>query len=113
MTIVPMYKKCPKCKKSYSWNPDVGKMWCPNCGPLGFPRGGDSSLGEKIIEILLGKNQLLENYFTITEKRIRNSENKNKKDEIMKKMDFVKKYQVFGKSRVNFFHYFVFFVFIF
>lgn len=33
MTIVPMYKICPRCKRRYQWNPDIGKMWCPFCGP--------------------------------------------------------------------------------
>lgn len=32
MTIKPIYKTCPICLKQYSWNPDVGQMWCPNCG---------------------------------------------------------------------------------
>lgn len=32
MTMVPQYKKCPICRKYYSWNPDVGDMSCPNCG---------------------------------------------------------------------------------
>lgn len=31
MTMMPMYKKCPVCKRKYSWNPDVGKMFCPYC----------------------------------------------------------------------------------
>ena len=29
MTMVPMIKKCPKCHKKYSWNPDVGNFNCP------------------------------------------------------------------------------------
>lgn len=41
MTMVPMYKTCSRCKRKYSWNPDVGKMWCPYCGPLGMPDTGD------------------------------------------------------------------------
>lgn len=32
---MPMYKMCPKCKRMYSWNPDVGKMYCPRCGSMG------------------------------------------------------------------------------
>mgnify|MGYP004498740321 CR=1 FL=1 len=34
MTIMPMFKICPKCKRRYSWNPDARNMWCPYCGPL-------------------------------------------------------------------------------
>lgn len=44
MTMVPMYKKCPRCKRKYSWNPDVGKTWCPYCGLQGIPRARDLSL---------------------------------------------------------------------
>jgi len=40
MTILPMYKTCPKCHKKYSWNPDVGKFNCPHCGGLGKPESG-------------------------------------------------------------------------
>ena len=36
MTLRPMYRKCPKCKKTYTWNPDVGKMFCPRCGRFDF-----------------------------------------------------------------------------
>ena len=55
MTLVPVYKKCPKCKKKYSWNPDVGHMWCPTCGPASLPGAGDIPRGEKVgdkIEII-------------------------------------------------------------
>ena len=31
MTMVPIWKICPKCKKKYDWNPDVGRMTCPYC----------------------------------------------------------------------------------
>ena len=41
MTLIPMKKICPKCHKKYDWNPDVGKMWCPVCGPLSIPGAGD------------------------------------------------------------------------
>lgn len=41
MTLVPVYKKCPRCKKKYSWNPDVGHMWCPTCGPESLAGAGD------------------------------------------------------------------------
>lgn len=45
MTMIPVMKKCPKCKKKYSWNPDVGKLWCPTCGPLSMPGAGDIPSG--------------------------------------------------------------------
>lgn len=35
MTILPMIKTCPACRKKYSWNPDVGHFKCPHCGGLG------------------------------------------------------------------------------
>ena len=54
MTMVPMYKKCPRCKRRCSWNPDVGRMWCPYCGPLGKPGWGDF-LWKKMEDILKGK----------------------------------------------------------
>ena len=41
MTMMPMYKTCPKCHKKYSWNPDVGHMWCPTCGPESLAGAGD------------------------------------------------------------------------
>lgn len=34
MTLISMYKRCPRCKKKYSWNPDTGKIMCPHCGIL-------------------------------------------------------------------------------
>ena len=37
MTIKPIYKTCPICLRQYSWNPDIGQMWCPNCGKKGIP----------------------------------------------------------------------------
>lgn len=38
MSIVPMMKKCPKCKKKYSWNPDVMVgLYCPHCAEMGLP----------------------------------------------------------------------------
>ena len=36
MTLVPMRKQCPKCKKWYNWNPDVGKVYCPKCYGTGL-----------------------------------------------------------------------------
>ena len=56
MTMVPMFKKCPRCKRKYSWNPDVGKMWCPYCGSLRIPGTGDLPM-EKIKEIIFGKKK--------------------------------------------------------
>ena len=37
MTLRPMFIKCARCKKTYSWNPDVGKLCCPRCGLIGNP----------------------------------------------------------------------------
>ncbi len=31
MTMVPEWRNCPRCRKKYSWNPDVGKITCPYC----------------------------------------------------------------------------------
>ena len=31
MSMMPMYKKCPLCGKTYSFNPSVGKMFCTAC----------------------------------------------------------------------------------
>lgn len=31
MTYMPQYKICSKCKRRYSWNPDVGNLCCPYC----------------------------------------------------------------------------------
>ena len=56
MTMVPMFNKCRKCKKYYSWNPDVGNMWCPNCGPLG-QAGVREIPWKKIGDILKGKKK--------------------------------------------------------
>jgi len=43
LTIVPMFKRCPKCKRKYLWNPDIGQMRCPYCGSLGMPDVGNIS----------------------------------------------------------------------
>ena len=56
MTIMPVYKKCSICKKKYSWNPDVGRMWCPQCGPMGTPGMGDIPF-EKDKKIFKKKNK--------------------------------------------------------
>lgn len=34
MSMKTVMKRCPKCKKPYFWNPDVGQIECPNCGRL-------------------------------------------------------------------------------
>lgn len=31
MTMLPIWKTCPKCHKKYDWNPDVGINSCPYC----------------------------------------------------------------------------------
>lgn len=31
MTILPQWKKCKKCGRTYDWNPDVGITGCPYC----------------------------------------------------------------------------------
>ncbi len=41
MTLRLMYRKCPMCKKRYPWNPDLGQLLCPRCGPLSYPGMGD------------------------------------------------------------------------
>ena len=56
MTMVPMYKKCPRCRRRYSWNPDVGQMRCPYCESLGQPGLGDNPW-KKIGDILKGKRK--------------------------------------------------------
>lgn len=34
MSMKTVMKRCPKCKKPYFWNPDVGQIECQNCGRL-------------------------------------------------------------------------------
>lgn len=57
MTLIPVYKKCPRCKKKYSWNPDVGHMWCPDCGITSRPGAGDIPKKKKLGDILGIKNK--------------------------------------------------------
>ena len=52
MTIVPQYKICPRCKRRYSWNPDIGQMWCPFCGPKSTAGAGDILWVKKVFEKL-------------------------------------------------------------
>lgn len=39
MTLVPMKRKCEKCKKEYIYNPDVGNIICPFCHGTGIVIG--------------------------------------------------------------------------
>lgn len=50
MTMIPIWKKCPKCHKKYGWNPDVGVMTCPYCHGLGEEKTG-------ILENLFSKKE--------------------------------------------------------
>lgn len=34
MSMKTVMKRCPKCKKPYFWNSDVGQIECQNCGRL-------------------------------------------------------------------------------
>lgn len=37
MSILPMQKVCPKCKRKYNFNPDVGEgLVCPYCKGSGI-----------------------------------------------------------------------------
>lgn len=51
MTMLPMYRNCPICKKRYSWNPDVGIMFCPRC------KGSLFQKGSKILQKLFKKKK--------------------------------------------------------
>lgn len=55
MTMVPMYKICSRCKRKYPWNPDVGKMWCPNCSLLGV--SSEDISWKKIKDVLKGRKK--------------------------------------------------------
>ena len=46
MSMMPMYKICPRCKRRYSWNPDVGKMSCPYCRGSGKSDMGYAKLNK-------------------------------------------------------------------
>jgi|GEM_PF-701564 len=41
MSMMQMRRTCPRCKKKYTFNPDLGKMFCPRCGPISEPGMGD------------------------------------------------------------------------
>lgn len=56
MTMMPMYKTCSKCKRKYSWNPDVGRMLCPYCGQLSVS-GAEDILWRKIKDVFKGKKK--------------------------------------------------------
>jgi len=53
MSILPMYRICPKCNRRYSFNPSVGKIFCPYCernqlaGMGGKLMGKETSKGKK------------------------------------------------------------------
>lgn len=47
MTMGPIWKTCPKCKKKYSWNPDVGRFFCPHCHGIGEEK---ESIWDKIFK---------------------------------------------------------------
>lgn len=34
MSLFQMKKRCSKCHRKYSFNPDVGQIACPYCGNL-------------------------------------------------------------------------------
>lgn len=55
MTFMLMYKKCPVCKRKYSWNPDVGKMFCPYCSSFS-EMGAPKSAGKRREENAKNKN---------------------------------------------------------
>lgn len=40
MTIMPIYKICPKCYRRYQWNPDTGMISCPYCSRKEISDGG-------------------------------------------------------------------------
>ena len=31
MSFVPEWRICPRCKRKYSWDPDVENIMCPYC----------------------------------------------------------------------------------
>lgn len=43
MSMMPIYKVCPRCRRRYLWNPDTGQTGCPNCG--GMKKAGAKALG--------------------------------------------------------------------
>lgn len=36
MSIMPMYKRCPNCKRQFTYNPDIGDLGlvCPHCNKV-------------------------------------------------------------------------------
>jgi hypothetical protein len=34
--------------RRYVWNPDIGQMWCPYCGPRSILGAGDIPWGRKL-----------------------------------------------------------------
>ena len=55
MTMLSIWKKCPKCHRKYVWNPDVGNFNCPYCHGLG------TQLGELVGSIFGKKKDTLKN----------------------------------------------------
>lgn len=47
MTMIPEKRKCPSCKKIYSWNPDVGRIRCSRCGYSEFEIIDDDIVKQK------------------------------------------------------------------
>lgn len=46
MTMMPVYKKCPRCNRRFLWNPDTGQFSCPQCGHAVVPGMGDVPMHE-------------------------------------------------------------------
>ncbi|EOS72073.1 hypothetical protein C818_00220 [Lachnospiraceae bacterium MD308] len=53
MTMLPIYKVCPKCRRRYLWSPDTGRTACPNCG--GWEKTGFKVLGAFLRSVMKDK----------------------------------------------------------
>jgi hypothetical protein len=54
MTMMPIRKVCPRCHRSYYWNPTAGRKFCPYC------MGTETPLGytvEKVIDLILSRKK--------------------------------------------------------
>ena len=50
MSLFMEIRKCPKCKKEYSFNPDAGKgLFCPHCAGIGEQ---PKSTSENLLKLL-------------------------------------------------------------